>query len=81
MPVSGELGPPSLAALLDRARALMVEAWDRNERPEYLLVHPALYDAVLHAKAREHSFGRPIRLLGLLVVSSATVEVDLPQVR
>jgi hypothetical protein len=70
----------SIAGLLDRARELIVEAWDRGERPEYLLVHPAVYDTLLRAKAREQSFGRAIRLLGLLVVSSAEVAIDSPKV-
>jgi hypothetical protein len=70
----------SIAALLDRARELIVEAWDRGERPEYLLVHPTIYEALLRAKAREHGFGRPIRLLGLLVVSSQDLEIDQPSV-
>jgi hypothetical protein len=70
----------SIAGLLDRSRELIVNAWDRDEKPEYLLVHPAIYDAVLRAKAREHGFGRPIRLLGLLVVSSPEVEIENPRV-
>jgi hypothetical protein len=72
--------PLSIAGLLDRTRELIVESWDRHERPEYLLVHPAVYEVLLTAKAREHSFGRPIRLLGLLVVSSADVPIDEPRV-
>jgi hypothetical protein len=70
----------SVARLLDRARELIVEAWDRGERPEYLLVHPSVYEGVRQAKAREHRYGRPIRLLGLLVVSSPAVDIDSPQV-
>jgi hypothetical protein len=70
----------SVAGLLDRTRELIVEAWDRQERPEYLLVHPSVYQTLLRAKAREHSFGRPIRLLGLLVVSSADVDLSQPRV-
>jgi hypothetical protein len=73
-------GTVSIAGLLDRTRELIVRAWDRDERPEYLLVHPSVYDTVLQAKAREHSFGRAIRLLGLLVVSSPDVEIDSPRV-
>jgi len=71
---------PSIAGLLDRARELIVDAWDRNERPEYLLVNPSVYEAVLAAKSREHHFGRPIRLLGLLVVSSPDVAVESSQI-
>ena len=70
----------SIAGLLDRARELIVEAWDHGERPEYLLVHSSVYEALLRAKAREHGFGRPIRLLGLLVVSSHDVQMDEPRV-
>jgi hypothetical protein len=70
----------SIAGLLDCARELIVEAWDRGEQPEYLLVHPSVFEAIHQAKAREHSYGRPIRLLGLLVVSSPNVELDQPHV-
>lgn len=70
----------SIAGLLDRARELIVDAWDRQERPEYLLVNPSVYEVVLDAKAREHRFGRSIRLLGLLVVSSPEVAVESPLV-
>ena len=81
MAPTGSQTAPSVARLLDQARALIVDSWDRGERPEYLLVHPSLYEQVLHAKEREHHFGRPIRLLGLLVVSSPDLEVEQPKVR
>lgn len=81
MPVSDGTEAPSIALLLDQARGLIIDAWDRGERPEYLLVHHSLYEAVLTAKAREHSFGRPVRLLGLLVVSSPGIEPRSPVVR
>lgn len=73
-------GTVSIAGILDRARELIVQAWDSGERPEYLLVHPSVYATVLEAKARERSFGRAIRLLGLLVVSSPDVGIDSPRV-
>ncbi len=70
--------PVSVARLLDRARELMVEAWDRDERPEYLLVHPSLYAAVMEAKRREASRGRPVRLLGMVLVASDQTSIEEP---
>ena len=61
---------PSVARALDDARALIAQAWDRNERPAYLLCSPALYELVAESKKREADAGRALRLLGLLVVSS-----------
>lgn len=81
MTVRPEAGAPSVARLLDETRELIVQAVDRGERPEYLLVHPALYEAVAGAKARELSFGRPLRLLGLLLVRSEDPLVEGPRVR
>jgi hypothetical protein len=75
------LGGVSVARLLDDARERLVEAWDRDEEPQYLLVHPRLYDVVARAKAREVRQGRPLRLLGLLLVSSDATSVDAPEVR
>ena len=39
---SANAGAPSLARALDDARALIASAWERNERPSYLLVQPRL---------------------------------------
>jgi hypothetical protein len=61
---------PSVARALDDARTLIADAWDRNERPSYLLCSPALYELVAESKKRESESGRALRLLGLLVVSS-----------
>jgi hypothetical protein len=72
---------PSVARLLDDARQRLVEAWDRDEEPQYLLVHPQLYEVVQQHKAREVHRGRPLRLLGLLLVSSPETPLDAPQVR
>ena len=74
-------GEVSVAALLDRARELMVQAWDRNHHPEYLLVHPALYEAVMGAKRREAARGRPVRLLGLVLVASDETPLEEPDLR
>jgi hypothetical protein len=67
---SASAGGPSLARALDDARALIASAWERNERPAYLLCSPALYALVAESKQRESARGRAVRLLGLLVVSS-----------
>ena len=70
----------SVARLLDQARELIVEAWDNDERPEYLLVHPSLYRAVMEAKRRESYGGRTIRLLGLALLSSEATPVEAPKI-
>jgi hypothetical protein len=67
---SPSLNAPSVARALDDARALIAAAWDRNERPAYLLCSPALYEVVAESKKREAEAGRAPRLLGLLLVSS-----------
>jgi hypothetical protein len=71
----------SVARLLDQTRELIVQAVDRGERPQYLVVQPSLYEAVARAKAREISFGRPLRVLGLLLVRSEDPEIVVPRVR
>lgn len=71
---------PSLAALLDTARALIVAAWDRGERPESLVVHPALARAVGEAAARDAGAGHTVRVLGLRLVASDAVPLDRPRV-
>lgn len=70
-----------IARLLDDTRELIVQAWDRDEVPEYLLVNPRLYRVIANAKAREVDAGRPLRLLGLLLVNSDSTPVDEPRVR
>jgi carboxymethylenebutenolidase len=71
----------SIARLLDDARQRLVEAWDRDEQPQHLLVNPRLYDLVAQQKAREVQRGRPLRVLGLLLVSSAETAAGSPEVR
>jgi hypothetical protein len=75
--------PPeiSIARLVDDTRQQIVEARDRNEKPTYLLVHPRVYEVVARAKARETRAGRPLGLLGLLLLSSETTRLDAPEVR
>ncbi len=63
-----------MARALDDARALIAAAWDRNERPSYLLCSPALYHLVAESKKRESEAGRALRLLGLLLVSSPSLD-------
>jgi hypothetical protein len=71
----------SIARLVDDARQQLIEARDRNEKPTYLLVHPRVYDTVARAKARETRAGRPLGLLGLLLLSSDSTDLDAPEVR
>lgn len=72
---------PSVAGALDDARGRIVAAWDRHERPQYLLCSPALYAAVARSKRRETEDGRALRLLGLLVVSSPDLAAGEVEVR
>jgi len=71
----------SIARLVDDARQQIIDARDRNEKPTYLLVHPRVYETVARAKARETRAGRPLGLLGLLLLSSDATAVDAPEVR
>ena len=71
----------SIARLVDDARQQIIDARDRNEKPTYLLVHPRVYDVVARAKARETRAGRPLGLLGLLLLSSDTTGLEAPEVR
>lgn len=80
MPPS-EVADVSIARLVDDARQQIIDARDRNEKPTYLLVHPRVYDVVARAKARETRAGRPLGLLGLLLLSSNTTRLDAPEVR
>jgi len=75
------VGNVSVATLLDRARELMVQAWDRGHHPEYLLVHPTLYHAVMTARRSEAARGRPVRLLGMVLVASDETPVEEPDLR
>lgn len=71
----------SIARLVDDARQQIIDARDRHEKPTYLLVHPRVYETVARAKARETRAGRPLGLLGLLLLSSDATAVDAPEVR
>ena len=81
MPPAETLQEISIARLVDDARQQIIDARDRNETPTYLLVHPRVYDVVARAKARETRAGRPLGLLGLLLLSSDTTRPDAPEVR
>ena len=79
-PTLGTFGP-SVARALDEARALIARAWDRDERPTYLLVSPSLYAVIAESKKREAAAGMALRLLGLLVVSSPDLDRQAVAVR
>jgi hypothetical protein len=66
---------------VDDVRQQIIDARDRNEKPTYLLVHPRVYDVVARAKGRETRAGRPLGLLGLLLLSSDTTALEAPEVR
>ncbi|HEV7666140.1 MAG TPA: hypothetical protein VGQ62_21585 [Chloroflexota bacterium] len=72
---------PSVARALDEARARISDAWDRDERPQYLLCNTDLYEAVATSKRRETDAGRPLRLLGLLVVREPRLGASEIEVR
>lgn len=73
----------SVAALLAIEQPLLVDAWERGEDPEYLLVHPAVYQAVAEAKKgqAEDYWGAPLQLMGLTLVPSETTPIDRPALR
>ena len=81
MPPTDARQEVSIARLVDDARQQIIDARDRNEKPTYLLVHPRVYEVVARAKARETRAGRPLGLLGLLLLSSETTTLEAPQVR
>ena len=70
----------SVARLLDQLRQLLVKAWDEDRRPQYALIHPRLYRAILEARRREASSGRPLTLLGLEIRSAEQVPLDRPEI-
>jgi hypothetical protein len=59
---------PSLAALLDELRPLIVAARARGETPRYVVLGPAAYDAVEAVKAGDRRRGMPVIVLGLEIV-------------
>lgn len=61
---------PSVAALLDDVRPLVVAARARGESPGYLMLAPAAYDAVAACRAADRRLGLPIIVLGLEIVRS-----------
>lgn len=81
MPPADSAQEISIARLVDDARQQIIEARDRDEKPTYLLVHPRVYEIVARAKARETRAGRPLGLLGLLLLSSDTASLNAPEVR
>lgn len=62
--------PPSVAALLDEVRPLVVAARARGEAPSYLMLPPAAYDAVAACRTADRALGLPAILLGLEIVRS-----------
>lgn len=65
-----ELAQPSVAALLDEVRSLVVAARDRGQSPSYLMLASAAYDAVAACRAPDRRIGAPMTVLGLEIVRS-----------
>ncbi|HEX3464717.1 MAG TPA: hypothetical protein VHS78_11770 [Candidatus Elarobacter sp.] len=63
-----ELESPSVAALLDDVRALVVGARARGESPRYVVLPPAAYDAVAACRATDRRLGLPMIVLGMEIV-------------
>jgi hypothetical protein len=59
---------PSLAALLDEVRPLIVEARRGGANPRYLMLPREQYDAVEAVKAGDRERGMPMIVLGMEVV-------------
>lgn len=58
----------SAAAMLDRVRAMLADAWDHGREPTHIVVSRELYRALEQAKARELSTGIQLTIFGLPVV-------------
>ena len=58
---------PGLAALLDDARRLIVEARDDGYEPAGLLIDAKTHRLLVETKARETARGRQLLVLGLTV--------------
>ena len=65
-----EIMSPSVAALLDEVRPLLVAARARGESPGYLMLAPAAFDAVAACRAADRELGVPMIVLGLEIVRS-----------
>ncbi len=59
--------PPGLAALLDDARRLVIEARDEGYEPAGLLIDAETHRLLVETKARETARGRPLLVLGFAV--------------
>jgi hypothetical protein len=57
-----------LARLLDDVRPLIVEARYQGERPRFLLLDGADFDAVAACKATDKERGMPMMVLGMEIV-------------
>ena len=58
---------PGLAALLDDARRLIIEARDEGYEPAGLILDPQTHRILVETKARETARGRPLLVLGFAV--------------
>ncbi len=76
-----DTGNISLARLLAIEHPLLMDAWARGEDPEYLFVHPAVYQAVAVAKygQSEDYWSSPLQLMGLTLVASESTPIDDPR--
>jgi hypothetical protein len=63
-----------LARLLDDVRPLIVEARQQGEKPRFLLLDRAAYEAVEACKKPDRDRGMPLMVLGMEIVRA-----DAPQ--
>lgn len=59
--------PPSVAAFIDEARTRLVEAWERGQDPDAVVVSGRLLEILSEAKREESARGVPLTVLGLFV--------------
>ena len=81
MPTASGTGKVSLATLLAMEHPMLMDAWARGEDPEYLFVHPTVYQAVAVAKhgQSEDYWSSPLQLMGLTLVASESTPPDYPR--
>ena len=59
---------PSIAALVDDIRPLIVAARDRGEHPRYVALAETSYAAVAACKQADRERGVPVMILGMEIV-------------
>jgi hypothetical protein len=61
--------PPSIATLFDEVRPLLAHAREVDDtNPRYVLVSPAVFDAITGYRKRDREMGLPVTIMGLEIV-------------